>query len=201
MSKSLIIILGGGKYLFQTIKENLPFDIEFFEDKKDIDKFLTNPRRIDAFIIDTPAYNVDQIANYARNIYSFFDLKIKHQIILKKPINLADLLSELEVSVKNNKLFIILDKHIYSEMRSDFICSNGKILKLSHIENLVLKHLLLSKDFYLSKESLQENVWKYSKRAETTTMQQTILKIKKALPDRLLRPYKDGYKIFAEEIC
>jgi DNA-binding response OmpR family regulator len=201
MYKGLIIIVSEDNYLFQAIQENLHIDIELLKHKSDIDNFLTNPRRIDVLIIDILAYNINQISNYARNIYVFSDLKIKHQIILKKPINLANFLGEILSNINNKKLFSILDKHIYSEARSDFTCSDGKILKLSSIENLVMKNLLISEDFCLSKEFLRENVWKYSKKAETTTMQQTILKLKKALPNGLLKPCKDGYKIFAKEIC
>lgn len=204
MDRKCIIIVSSQDFLYHNISANLSeetYDIRLFNAEEEIENFISNPQRIDALIIDDITYKIDLLSIYSRIFFSFQDLKLKRQILLRKPLILADFLSEIEVGLKSNKIFSVIDGNVYCELRAVFVQKNGEIIKLSQIENLVLKHILLSKDFYISKDILQRDVWKYSKDAQTTTIDQSMQKLRKALPKGLLVSFKNGYKLTAEKMA
>lgn len=203
MDKSIIIIFSSSDCLYENISKNLPpdlYDVRLFGHQEEIDDFIDSPYKIDVLIIDNIPYRTDILSIYAKHVFTFVDSGFKHHILLKRPLILADFLSEIEASLSVKKVFAFIDGNIYCELRSSFAQKNGEIIKFSHIENTIFKHIILSKDFYLSKELLQKDVWKYSKNVETTTIEQSMNKLRNALPNGLLAPYLEGYKLFAKKI-
>ena len=203
MDKKIIIIVSSQDVLYQNIATNLGHDfceIKTFKDKNSIEEFTKNPFKIDVLIIDDITQSLEWLVIYARNVFSFSDIGIKPQMLISKPLMLSSFLVELYNAIESKKIFVYIDGNIYCEVRSSFVRKDASILKLSHTENAVLKHILLAKDFYLSKASLQENVWKYSKEAETTTIEQSMKKLRSLLPNGLLEPYEKGYKLLAQKI-
>lgn len=203
MDKKIIVIASGQDFLYQNISNNLDsslYEVKIFKDGNSIDAFLKDPFKIDALIIEDIVSNANILSIYARNVFVFSDLGVKHQILLRKPLMLSLFLQEVKNGAQSKKAFLFVDGNIYCEVRSSFTIQSGSVIRLSHTENAALKHILLAKDYYLSKESLQQNVWKYSKDAETTTIEQSMKRLGSVLPEGVLRPFEEGYKIFAEKI-
>lgn len=203
MDKKLIIILSSKNILYDSLSNNIhnqKANIRLLQCRKSIDDILSLPIKIDVLIIDDIDYKSDILAIYSKYVFSFLKTKIKHQIFLKKPLNFPNFLQEVNSALLNDKAFIFIDGNIYCELRSSFTSRNGEVIKLSHIENLVLKRIILSDDYFVTKESLKENVWKYSKKSETKTIEQSMHNLRMVLPEGFLAPLKDGYKIFGKEI-
>ena len=126
---------------------------------------------------------------------------MKYQIDIKKPMNLARFMKEILYFLENPKVFCVInDDFVYCELKSTFSTKDGLLLKLSNIENMILKSLILAQDHYISKETLQSNVWKYASNSETKTIEQKMQYLRSALPKGLLRSFADGYKMFAKKI-
>lgn len=203
MKKELdnIVIIGSDDLLYKALKEALGSNILLLRDKISIEKYIKSPIKITTLIIEEEQDNIDKLSCFAQFVFSFVDAKIKHQIMLKKPIKLSDFIDEIENTICNKKIFRLLGDYVYCELRSSFIKTNGGIIKLSNIENKVMRAIILSQDFYISKDTLQKDVWKYSIAAETNTIEQNMQKLRNVLPDGFLRVFKDGYKIFVEKSC
>lgn len=203
MNNKSIIISSSKSIIYENLCHNLGGanpDIILLDSKELVDNFISSPIKIDVLIIENIEYKSDILALYSKYVFSFIQTNIKHQILLKKPLNLPNFLQEIKSALSGEKSFIFVDGNIYCELRSSFTLSHGEIIKLSNIENIVLKHIFLSKECYISKEYLRDNVWKYSKKAETKTIEQTMHNLRYILPKGLLAPFEDGYKIYAKEI-
>lgn len=204
MTNKKILLISKDSFLFDSLRDNIGLpNLEFIliKSQAELTSWLKNPQKIDILINNIDNANLPQEAGYfAKYVFSFFESKIRNEILIKKPISLKTLIFELRQCISNKRLFCLIDDVIYDEIHSEIIDKDKVVHKLSDKENHVIKLLLLAEDYCLSDEFLLENVWKYSLETDTETVKTHMHKLKSMLPDGFLQFAHNGYKLNVAKI-
>jgi hypothetical protein len=193
----LIVILSENDVLYKSLVDNLSdaeIDIIHIKNIMDGKKTLSRYHKSIITIIDQWTSDIDFITKYSKYVFSFVPIQLEHSIIFKKPFRITDFIAEIEKSMQNNKLFCVINGYIYDELRS-IIHLSDEILLLTTKENAVMKQFLSSKSFFISRDFLLQNIWKYSENSQTTTVESYMNKLRNKLPKTMLEQYKDGYSL------
>ena len=75
------------------------------------------------------------------------------------------------------------------------------MMHLTKKENAVIRELILSKDFFISREYLLKNIWKYSANSQTTTVETCMNKLYSKLPRGMLKQLNEGYQLYIQSFC
>ena len=81
----------------------------------------------------------------------------------------------------------------------DYLLEDASRFTPKTLETLkVMREFLLAKDFFITREYLLQNIWKYSSNSETTTIEACMNKLRNKLPNATIEYSKDGYQLYAE---
>lgn len=199
-TNKLIVVLSEDKILYQSLVDNiddLDISIIHAQDISEAKKILATNHKTTVTIVDKWSGDTAFITNYSKYIFSFAPNKLKHSILFKKPHRMADFIAEIKKSISNNKLFCIINGGILDELRSTIIFPT-EILRLTEQENIIMRAFVLSQDFFITREMLLKNIWKYSENSETTAVESCMNKLRNKLPQGMLEQSKDGYQLLLE---
>ena len=111
--------------------------------------------------------------------------------ILNQPIMFNDLLGyikTLEKTLSKEKLNVKFGNKIYDRLNSKLINdSNGDCIKLTDLENKLIK-FILNKNDGCTKNEILKNVWEHSAKLETHTMESLIYRLRKKIEDNPNQP-------------
>ena len=192
--------------ILDEIKDNLSFKVENFNSEDDFLKFL-NENKVDhkKFIIMTTIHKKDFFLkkNFnLKNIFFFlennseqnFDLNYN---IFKYPIDIYNLIEKINIQLIKQKYDFqskIKVKNYSLNLNSRIITKNNINLKLTEREMDIILFLYDSKKPQKI-NILQNQVWKYSKKLETHTVETHIYRLRKKMNDN----FKDDNFIISSE--
>ena len=173
--------------ILDEIKENLPFNIQKYEDVIDYDNIKKSDNK--NFLVISSLINKT--------------LDIKNLLIINDlPISLTNLVEIININllkIKFNHQSKIHIKNYELNLNSKFICKDNINLKLTEKEIEIILYL----DAKNSKHNvldLQKNIWGYTSDLETHTVETHIYRLRKKVSDKFndkdfIKSHVDGYFI------
>ena len=196
MNKS-VIVLSKNDILYRSLKDNIcNTNIDYIKERSEAIKYLSENHKATIIVIDEwdDDFTTDLLAKYSKYIFCFKPNKYVHSLVFTKPFRLEGVILEIEKSLANNRMFCIINGNVYDELRS-IIIFPSKILHLTRKENSVIREILLTENYFVSRSFLLQNIWRYSTYSQTTTIESCINRLRSKLPSGMLEQLKDGYQL------
>jgi hypothetical protein len=198
-----ILVISPDDLLYNSLRDNIKLsevDLVLMRNDSDLQSWLKHPEKLDILINNHDNKLVREIGYFAKYAFTTQNLEIRNQIFIRKPLLLKTLIFEIKQCLSNKRLFCLLDDIIYDEIHSEIISKDKNAHKLTSKESQVLKHLLLSEDFFVSNEFLLKNVWKYSLDSDTETIKIHMNKLRSLLPKDFVKFVDNGYQLNVAKI-
>lgn len=182
------IIISSNDILLNTITGNLFENIDFslIQPTKEavcsaFSKEVVHLLVIDAHIALKPfLYKVKTIINLSLKQVS------NDEVCLNKPFKLLTLLEMVQNCGRDEKLFCGLQGDwVYNEGSNSIARLDNKI-RLTDKENETIRALITAESQSLSRQELQEEVWKYHPEADSNTIDTHLYRLKQKLPAGIL---------------
>lgn len=204
--KKIELVITGNNILQEEIgvmpkAAGISYDTYYVKSNEDMVKFLEHHKKIDLLIID---YIIEErllssIIKISKTIINMLGnnmlaendtSSVKH---LNKPFRIKNLIDVINYSRSSSFVFEVISQGFLFDEEFSVIrntLSSNDIL-LTERENRLIAHLLLSKNFSMTKEEILNKIWGYSSDSETGTLETHISRLKNKLPDNILIS-KDG---------
>ena len=176
ISKKIIILNLKSLYIIlDEIKSHLPFEVEYYSDEKELKK-NENFLKKNSILIKANQTSLKNLVIDNRIVYNFSN----------KPIEIDKLINELNIlfiKLRYNYQSEIQIKNYILDINSRTIALEKKKLKLTEKEIDIILFLKENKDPQKI-DNLQKEVWNYSSKLETHTVETHIYRLRKKMVDK-----------------
>jgi len=194
-----IVVISNNPVIYDNIRDNLAESLALDYSILYIDSSLLNWQNIlseippiDLLFLDKPAdtlplHKINQLINLSGKKVS------ESETSLNKPLKLSAIITLINKTLKNRMLFCRVNQDLIYSERLSGIFSVDQSIPLTSKENEIFRALMLKESHSMTKEDLRDQVWKYHKDNQSTTIDTHIYKLKQKLPSGLLEIKQDSY--------
>lgn len=196
------VIISKSRIILDAIESNLPTNdqVQIFHFDPGNEKALTEIPKINTLILDElPSknisfYNMQSIINLTNAQLTATD------IFLKKPLKLVDFLQVIKNNRNKNQIFCRLNYNLFYDEQMAKLFNQDLSIRFTEKENEVFKHLLLSKEYKITKDELFQTVWQYHPDSNSTTFETHMSRLKQKLPQDLLQVKSNDYVLTIKDL-
>ncbi len=183
------VIISPNKILYLDLMYNLADQHSFFilQSCNDIINFLRDNFKINILIIDDKGEYINSCLQISQNVINLTNnIILANSIALQKPFKFIELIDIITSYRKNQKFFCNINKDIIYDSYTATVKTKTQQVMLTDKENKIFETLLFMEGYKVTKESLLEIVWSYSKNIRTQTLETHIYNLKQKLPYSLI---------------